>query len=437
MNKKQVGQDIVPNNRRSIRDIPLSSREKKTKKTEKKVLVETPVYSEEKYSNFNVFEEGESNNPRWGKVILWILIIFVLLGGVVYAFSFFNSAVVNLKIKEVSSPVDVEINMSKTAASSSLAFEIVSLDTEASQGVRAQGEKQVSEKASGTIVVYNKNTIAQKLLAQTRFQSAGGKIYRIEKTVTIPAGKKVGQNITPGSIETGIVADIPGAESNSPLTDFTLPAFKGTAKYTSVYARSKTVISGGAQGTVKIAKPEDVATAKNSLDSSIKDQLLKNVNSQKPDNFILLDNSYSIKYTPEDQESKGDSILVKEKGSIVGVLVDSNSFASYLAYQVIKGYAGEDIKIVNLNELTFSPTTATSSLSANTSQFSVGVKGTAHFVYKYNADQLKKDLLGMSRASFPTIVATYTGIEKADAIIKPFWISRFPAQTDKIIVIEE
>ena len=448
MNKKTM-QDITPPHKRSIRDIPLSHEIETVKKSIRKkvsepvedVVIEgglvTDGYGNIVDTDYEYHHSSSSPRLRWGKISLWIFIIALCVGGFVFASSFFHSAIIGVKVKEADTQISSEIKMSRTETSGTLPFEMVSLSKEISQVVLAQGEKQVSVKASGKVVVYNKNTTAQKLLSQTRFESSAGKIYRITNTISVPAAKKNSTSITPGSIEVNILADAPGADYNSDLSDFTLPGFKDTAKYDTVYARSKTPISGGALGTVKIADPKDLVAAQDALKENLNQQLLESINQQKPDSFILFADLYSIHYSSSTQETKDDSVLVKQKGDMVGVLVNSKTLATFLAPQIIRGYSNEDLYISNLNELKFTSSIATSTLTADTTQLSVKIEGKPHFVYVYDSSKLKKDLAGIPRDSFPTVLATYAGLEKGNATIEPFWQTQFPKDFNKIIINEE
>ncbi|MEI6479951.1 MAG: hypothetical protein WCO12_00295 [bacterium] len=447
MNKKTSMQDIKPAHRRSIRDIPLGHEELATETKSRKKKIKQPepeeffVESSETILNleddggFNVdYLDKESRPLSWVKITMWVVLIGLIIGGGFFASSFFNSAVVEVNAKEVTSKIDSEIKLSKNAAQGTLPFETVNLAREVSQTIPAQGEKSVQEKATGRVVVYNKNLTSQKLLSQTRLESPSGKVYRTVATIVVPAGKKSGSTVNPGSIEVNVVADTFGSEYNSDLTDFTLPGFKGSPKFQAVYARSKTIISGGALGTIKVADPKEAAQAEKQLRDSLKDQLITSVNQQKPETFVLLGDLYSINFASSTQETKDDMVVVKQKADFVGVLVNSQKFSSFLAAQLIHGYSNEDIQITNLKDLSFTPTSATSTLSSDISQFSVKVSGKPHFVYMYDQEKLKSDLAGMSRDSFPTVLATYVGIEKGNAEIKPFWRNHFPSDVNKISI---
>jgi hypothetical protein len=316
-------------------------------------------------------------------------------------------------------------------------FEIISLNKEVSESIPAKGEKDMSVNATGRVIIYNKNTSSQKLLAQTRLESANGKIYRLNSTVTVAGAKKKGTDIIPGSLEVTAKADQPGGEYNSPLTDLTFPGFKGTAKYESVYARSKTPFEGGMLGKVKVAEAEDLVRAQDSLRSSLENEFLNSTNQQIPDSFFLLPKVYTIRYASSTQETKDDILMLKQKADFVGVLVNIQKISTYLAKKSIPGYGGEDVIVDNLKDLTFEYSTASSTLGINTNSINVKIKGKPHFVYGYNAERLKADLAGISKGSFATIIATYAGIEKGNSEIKPFWRSKFPTDTSKITINEE
>ena len=81
--------------------------------------------------------------------------------------------------------------------------------------------------------------------------------------VTIPGTKVENGKTVPGSKEVDVVADKAGAEYNIGLTDFTIPGFKGSPKFETVFARSKTEMTGGYVGNSQIVTKNavDIAVA--------------------------------------------------------------------------------------------------------------------------------------------------------------------------------
>src|SRR3989344_2102405 len=66
-------------------------------------------------------------------------------------------------------------------------------ELEVSQEFKATGKTKIAGKARGQIRVYNAySTSSQSLIANTRFISAEGKLFKSIKAVTIPGGKQSG-----------------------------------------------------------------------------------------------------------------------------------------------------------------------------------------------------------------------------------------------------
>jgi hypothetical protein len=441
--KKRVSiQDItIPAHHRSIQDISMADVgreipiEGKSKKKNVTHHVSKKVVLPEIENHYDFHSEyiSHASKPRWGMVGVWLLVISAVVGFFIFVSSFFHSAVVDIKIKEITSDVDTSVNMTRKDEAGVLPFEIVSLSKEVGESVPTKGEKQVSIKATGRVVIYNNNTTSQKLLSQTRLEASNGKIYRIPATITV-AGAKKG---IPGSLEVIATADAPGVEYNSNLIDLTLPGFKGTAKYQTIYARSKTPFANGLLGMVKIAEDGDILKAQSLIKESLEKQLLSGVNQQIPNSFVLLPNVYSIHYSSSTQETKDSTLTLKQKADFVGVLVDLKKLSTFLAKKAIPGYSGEDIIVDNIKDLSFEYSASSTSLSVNTNSLSLKIKGKPHFIYGYNSDKLKADLAGISRETFATVIATYGAIEKGNSKIEPFWRSRFPTELGKIIINEE
>ena len=124
------------------------------------------------------------------------------------------------------------------------------LSAEESGLIAATGITSGGQYASGKITVYNNYSSApQKLIANTRFQTSDGKIYRIKGAISVP-----GMGVT----EATVYADRAGEEYNIGPADFTIPGLKGGPRFEKVFAKSKSAMSGGTSGNVRIVKKEDL-----------------------------------------------------------------------------------------------------------------------------------------------------------------------------------
>ena len=122
-------------------------------------------------------------------------------------------------------------------------------------------QKEVAQKASGTLTIFNTTAVVQKFVATTRFESEGGFIFRIPQTITIPAK---------GSVSSPVYADRPGKEYNIPAGKFVVFAFKGQPNADDFYATSAAAMSGGFIGNAKTVSESDFVKAKEALTADAK-----------------------------------------------------------------------------------------------------------------------------------------------------------------------
>ena len=247
---RNIDDVILPGKKRSIRNIPIPARgNKKGERATGDAVRRVPAHLTE-------FSEAEPTAPTgreplpqkhrahakriWAATIISALIL-------IFAFmSLFSGATLAYLPKSAVLNFSNDIYSAVKSGEGELLYSVVKLSGDKGQSVPASGEKSVSRKASGTIVVYNNTATDQRLIENTRFESTAGKIYRIQNAIIIPA-----KGATPGTLEITVHADQAGDSYNSAPTDFTVPGLKGTARYSTIYARSRTALSGGFVGMEK------------------------------------------------------------------------------------------------------------------------------------------------------------------------------------------
>lgn len=118
---------------------------------------------------------------------------------------------------------------------------------EGTKTVAASGEKKIVEnKACGAVTIINTQTKAQGLVATTRLLSPEGVLFRLEKTVTVPAN---------GRLETRACADLPGKAGDIDPTRFTIPGL-AVSLQEKTYAVSTASMTGGAVEVSVITQAE-------------------------------------------------------------------------------------------------------------------------------------------------------------------------------------
>ena len=291
--------------------------------------------------------------------------------------------------------------------------------------------RKVEAKASGQIIIYNKyDSEPQKLIKNTRFESAGGKIYRINQSVTVPGMT----GTTPGSVEVTVYADSYGADYNSSATDFTIPGFKGTPRFAGFYARSNGAITGGSSGNVSLASLSDINAAKDELAlelaQSIKADLLK----VKRENYTGLYSAIDVEYVDnEAQILTGATSVYEVTATGYLMLADASRFAKALASEV-RDYKGEEVRLGYEDALTY--TTKDTARIATDASIDVLIDGSPRIIWVTPMEQIKELLAGKKRDEFQPIMRTIDSVEGGEISFSPLWLSTFPNDTSKISVVE-
>ncbi len=465
--KKNVVQDVVPP-KRSIRNVTLSSRETMNMRNSERQApprrepsrhqeedddftrpvsikqaplrieraesitplppVTPPIIPSYKYD----YEQPKKPSKKWVYVAGAVFALALAFG----VSAFFKSAVIRVTPKQQNVILDSTFKAVKDSTGTSLGFQVVTVSKDVERTVPATGEQQVEKKAQGRIVIYNDTALAQKLIATTRFQTPEGLIYRLPLAVTVPAKQtKDGKSIA-GSVEVNVEADKAGANYNIGLKDFTLPGLKGDPKFTQIYARSKTEMTGGFSGIQKGVSKDDLANAETELSTLLKDSLSKEIVNQIPENFILYDQSLTYTLSAIEQvEGSASGAILKKRGTTSAVIFDKNALTAAILAKVASNINPAEVKITNLSELEFNFTTPDTFNPNTDTNLNFNLKGSPVLVWIFDENKLKADLLGLSRVKAKSVLSSYTTIQEAWVETHPFWNQTIPANADKVTLV--
>ena len=444
MPKNIVEDIIVPDKRKSIRDIPIPENRRKrttTTTTTRTTMVDSVVPRESDTAPTNNRNgRGDGFKPiklkrKWGRntwiaaVVAVVVILFAIL-------SIFGGGTLAYTPKSESINFNHDVYTASKEGDNALLYSVVKLSAEKSTVAPASGEQEVSRKASGTIIVYNNaSTQAQTLITNTRFEAANGKVYRIKDGIKIPGKKTVNGQSQPGSIEVVVYADEPGEAYNQDLTDFTVPGLKGDARYNTIYARSKTALSGGFVGKAKVVSDENLAKAKSEVKLGLDAQLMEEAKAQVPADFVLIPELSTVSYEdlPQTDAGNGDA-NVGMKANLNAVMFKETDLSKYLASKKITLTPEDVVKLEPLENLNFAFFGSTPTDLLSSDQMSFEVTGDSQLVWQTDENALRADLVGKSKNEVQSILNNYLSIIKADVVIRPFWKRSFPDEISDITI---
>ncbi len=453
MNKKIV-QDVV--SKRSIRNVPVHPKTSKKDDPiarEREQLIERLMRKNESRQEPRKKEvvedepEGyvapkqkpkkKKKNHSFKVVIGAIATLFVAF----IAFSvtvFLAGATISVTPKHATVPINSNLSAFSDASSTPavLPYQVIVVSATDSESIPATtAVASVDKKASGTIIIYNNYSSGpQTLVSNTRFQTESGLIYRIRDTVLVPGVKVTDGKSVPGSLEAVVTADQPGSQYNIGLSDFTVPGFKDDPqRSTKIFARSKTSMTGGSSKTDAGVSAADLKTAQNTMEDRLREKLLRDARAKKPTDSVLYDSAMTFDFEMLPQTKKDEStVSVNEKGTLHVVLLNKKLLSRAILGNSIAA-VGNEVEVRGVENLTFTPQQSGSTKPIwQRSPLQFVITGSVDIVGIVDKDKLLIDLQGKPRGNLQSVLSNYPTIEKANAVIRPFWKKSFPLDPNKI-----
>lgn len=320
---------------------------------------------------------------------------------------------------------EVNVQESVTAApGTALPYQQISFSDSASKTVPATGTQHAENHASGTITVYNSfSTSPQRLITNTRFQTASGLVFRVHAPIVIPgytmkAGVKV-----PGTVTTTVYADQAGDTYNVPASDFTLPGLKGTKQYQLIFAKSVSPMAGGFIGEQAVVDPavrsQTVDALKAGLDRSIRAKIAAGT----PAGSIVFNDTLAVAYTDAPDVPQGDNAaVVSVSGTASAPAFDEDALARQLASTANITYAGP----LTINDPQSLSVSVSQSGTGTSTPITAAIAGKALLSAVFDKTALIQDLAGKDKRDIAEVLPKYPAISTVDVKVYPFWLSTLP-----------
>ncbi|MDH5441982.1 MAG: hypothetical protein OEX08_00030 [Candidatus Nomurabacteria bacterium] len=320
----------------ATKPLTISERKKKSSPSAKKTAVKESNI-DESYEDHLDDEIIESSNSSWSRSRLWVLTIIALAIVV-----FFGGGKLLHRASVVITPATEDITTSSTIsigvgdAVGDIPGYLMRIDEQVTESIVADSFKEVSEQASGTIRIFNKESKEQKLREETRFESDSGLIFKLAKGdgVTVPPAS----GGEPGFVDVIVYADQAGEGSNilSPDMNWVIPGWREikSPKFETQYAQSVTVMSGGFTGSRPVISKEQSNKLYDDMSKELTDRLGAREKSEVPqDRFILFDGARvvsvdtTINYSEGTDSEKSQATL---NGSVYAVLFDRQELTDFI-----------------------------------------------------------------------------------------------------------
>lgn len=312
----------------------------------------------------------------------------------------------------------------------------IEVNSEETESYPTTGKKHITSKASGEITVFNEySSNSQKIVSGTRFLSKEGHLFRIKDLIVIPGFSRIEGNDIPGQITVMVYADQPGEKYNIEPTSFTIPGLQGSAKYSSVYARSFKLMTGGMDKEASYLTEGDYITAKKNLVEKIKNK----------SNQDFLDKISSEDIVLED--------IKQEKNIEIKCDIDIGDVADNFKMTVLSGINALVVKRTELDdligekmksELESGKKLVDGSIDYKIENATIGEDGIIAInisvgyssIKDIDIDKTKSEILNKNESELKEYFKNIEGIKSTDINIWPYWINNIPSSYyDRINII--
>jgi hypothetical protein len=374
-------------------------------------------------------------------IFLWVICILAIATLLFLLSLKFATATLTITPKNQTVALNDTFDISSDKTVAGLHYQVVTITKNLSKNLNTDGEEHVERKATGKVVLYNNfSTSNQRLIINTRLETKDGLIYKTAQSVNIPGIKVINGVKTPGSVEVDIFADDVGDKYNMKLSDlkgdFTVFGFKGTPKYSGFYARLSSDLTGGFVGNVKKVSDDKLTAARTDTNNNLTGDLLKEVYSEKPDQYILFKDNYYTQCSDLPDDSTSGDYKISEDCTINAIMFDKTELSSYIAKDKITDFDGSDVDILwNDNDIVV--LTGTTEKPWNETSLKAKFVGPAQIVWSYDANEIINSIIGKDKSAVNSVLDKYkNSVTEIQATIRPMWKNTFPDNASKIKIID-
>jgi hypothetical protein len=377
-----------------------------------------------------LMDGDEPRRPRGPRSFPWGIALIALLIVVGSAAALYAFADAKVTITPTAKTTNVTGDFTATFNSGDLPYEIVTVEKTVSANVPAESTETANDPAQGSITIYNTQASTQTLIKNTRFESPNGLIFRIQDSVTIPAGSAS----SPGQVKATVYADTGGDQYNIAPATFTVPGLKGTAAFDKVSGKSTSAFSGGFSGTRPSVSDatRDAQSEKNKV--ALNEALNKAIADEVPAGYVVIPGATSISTAPApDTEGEDSTVNVNLKGTATAVAIPNAALAKAIAYRTVGSYAGQPVTIQDVKALKLTPTSQ-GTPTAEQASYAFSLEGSAVIVYDVDTTKIAGAVAGKNRSGAYSIIQSFPEVSQATLTVRPFWKGSFPSDPANITI---
>ena len=384
-------------------------------------------------------DEDDRPSRRFPGKIVWTIvgIVVVIALGAYVVSVFFDHADITINFKQTPWSYQSNFTASKNAvginpSNNTIPAQVFTSTKNVTESFPGSSVQQVSQKAQGTITIYNAYGAAtQELVATTRFLAPDGKIFRITQNVTVPGETKAANGtLAPSSVTAPIVADQAGPDYNvGPVAKLSVPGFaKDSAREAGFYGVIAASTTGGFIGQRAVPTAADITAAKASTTAILAAALQNGFSGTYPNNFEIPDGASTTTITTLTVNTSTDAngnFTVFGAATLQAIGFDQTAFENYLLTLAQAQEASSTFKTINLSY---------SDVAANfvSGQISFALSAQAQLEPAFSSAQFATSIEGQGISSARSTIAALPQLADGEISMWPSWLMSIPSDPSKI-----
>lgn len=280
-----------------------------------------------------------------------------------------------------------------------------SVDKEVSDTFQATGTKNIGNKATGQITLFNAGSSSAQKIDAGHGLSYDGKKFTINASVTIPGATVSGGNIVPGQATGEVTATDSGEAYNLAPVKSPNKLVLDSYPSTQTWAQSNASFSGGSTKNVAVIQASDITGAQDKikarLSSEAKEEVLKKVPSI--DKYVegTIEESYSDLKSSSPADTQADNFTYSGKVKTTVLTFNETNLKEVIVKQYQEKLP-ENRVMVQQDSLNFNYTVVDKNITAGLVNYSLKYSG--KISSRIDEDGLKNQLRGKTIDEAKTIL---------------------------------
>ena len=373
------------------------------------VLLKTPT------KPFQSIRSLLSHTP-FGKLFLLVPVILLILIGIVYFYFFKMHAVVTLFVKADTVSVKQNATFSTTNGSDFskdvIAATAQTTDIDGNVSASVTGSKEVGNKATGKVTIYNSSERTRTIASGTVITSSNNLAFTLDDDATVAsASGDIYSGVKSGTTQVSVTAQNIGTDYNLPSgTTFTVGGDS------SLGAKNDSAFSGGSKKNVTVVSQKDLdnltVKLKSSLETKAMDVLSQKVQSGETLFPVFISETVSKTNFNKKVGDQASSVTLDGTVTYTGAAYqkdDLNQFAT----SVLKSQYSNIVLANGSTSETFADTKQSDTNIVTTVTINAGL------LPKLNNDQIVSDISGKSVSDAKMILSNQPQVQSSDITLSP------------------